>query len=122
MGRIYDNFMSWWQKLMLIIGQPEKMLTELKKVNEAGSYLLRQWTVWSMVIIIVSKSCVFTLYVGVLGQGTTYSNVTASLLPPSSPHLLLWQPSPVGLSHHCLIQPSGSQYLHKSCSLSPVAL
>ena len=28
------------------------MLTELKKVNKAESYLLEQWTVWSMVIII----------------------------------------------------------------------
>jgi hypothetical protein len=28
----------------------------------------------------------------------------------------------VGLLYHCLMQPSDSQYLHKSCSLSPLAL
>ena len=37
-------------------------------------------------------------------------------------HYLLRQPQPEGLSHHCLMQPSDSQYLHKSCSLSPLAL
>ena len=49
---------------------------------------------------------------------------TAMSLPhcSHSSHSLLRQPSHVGLSYHCLIQPSGSQYLHKSYSLSPVAL
>jgi len=37
-------------------------------------------------------------------------------------HFLLRQPQPEGLSHPCLMQPSGSLYLHKSCSLSPLVL
>jgi len=44
---------------MLTIGQPEKMLRELKKVNEAESYLLCQRTVWSMVIIIKFQNLCF---------------------------------------------------------------
>jgi len=47
MGPIFGNFVSWWQLLMLIIGQPDRMFTELKKVNEADSYLLRQWSLVS---------------------------------------------------------------------------
>jgi hypothetical protein len=45
---------------------------------------------------------------------------TATSLFHCSPYPLLLQkqPSPVGLSYHCLMQPSGSQCLHKSCSLS----
>jgi hypothetical protein len=39
-----------------------------------------------------------------------------------SPHFLQRQLSPVGLSYHCLMQHSGSQYLHKFFSLSPVGL
>ena len=38
--------------MLIIIPQPDRMLTELKKVNEADSCLLHQWTFWSMVIII----------------------------------------------------------------------
>src|SRR5215510_7758220 len=37
-------------------------------------------------------------------------------------HFLQRQPSAVGLSYRCLIYPSVSQYLHKSCSLSLIAL
>jgi len=37
-------------------------------------------------------------------------------------HFLLRQPQPEGLSHPCLMQPSDSLYVHKSCSLSPLAL
>jgi len=64
------------------------------------------------------ESCVLTLCVLVLGQGMRYSNDTASLLPQLTPR----QPYLAGLSYHWLMQPSGSQYLHKSCSLSPLAL
>jgi len=39
-------------QLLMLIGQSDKMLTELKKVNEAESYLLCQWTDRSVVIII----------------------------------------------------------------------
>jgi len=64
--------------------------------------------------------CVFTLYVLVLGQGTRYSNDTASILPQLT---LLTEATIIsGLSYHCLMQPSGGQYLHKSCSLSPLVM
>jgi len=46
--------------------------------------------------------------------------VHTSLLPLLT-HFLPRQPQPEGLSHHCLTQPSDSLYLHKSCSLSPLA-
>ena len=68
------------------------MLTELKRVKEADSYLLRQWTVWSMVIIIKSQIlCFHSFYVWVLAQGTRYNNVGASLLP---------QPTLLAGNHH----------------------
>jgi len=39
-----------------------------------------------------------------------------SLLHSSpSPHILQRQSARIGLSYHCLMQHSGSQYLHKSC-------
>ena len=41
-----------------------------------------------------------------------------SIAPPA--HNSYKQPTPAGLSYHCLMQPSGSQYLHKSCSLATV--
>ena len=49
---------------------------------------------------------------------------TARSLLHCSPcsHFLLRQQQPEGLSQHCLMQPSGSQYPHNSCSLSPLAL
>jgi len=81
MGPIFGNFISWWQLLTLIIGQSDKMLTELKKVNEAESYLLHQWTLWSVVINIKFLTLCFHSVCQVLAQGTRYSNVTASLLP-----------------------------------------
>ena len=60
MGPIYGNFISWWQ-LVILIPQPDRMLTELKKVNQADGYLLRQRTVWLMVIIIKVSNVVFSL-------------------------------------------------------------
>ena len=30
MGPIQNNFMSWWQPNMLIIGQPDKLLRDLR--------------------------------------------------------------------------------------------
>jgi len=30
MGPIHDNFISWWQLRILITGQPDKMLTDLR--------------------------------------------------------------------------------------------
>ena len=66
------------------------------------------------------ESCVFTLYVPVLGQCTRYSNDTASLLP--QPTFVAEVTLPSGQSYHFLMQPSGDQYLHISCSLSTLTL
>jgi len=30
MGTIQDNFLSWWQQCLLIIGQPDTMLRDLR--------------------------------------------------------------------------------------------
>jgi len=44
------------------------------------------------------------------------SDTAMSLLHSSaSPHRLQRQWAPTGLSHHCLMQRSGGQYLRKSC-------
>jgi len=82
MGPIHNNFISWWQLHMLIVGQTDKMLIDLK--YSKGSRELS--AVWMENLIIgvnqeYIESCVFTLYVGVLRQVTTYSNVTSSFLP-----------------------------------------
>jgi len=50
---------------------------------------------------------VFTLYVGLLGHGTRYSKVTASVLPQST--FFYRQPQPFAFSCHFLMQPSGDQ-------------
>jgi hypothetical protein len=65
---------------MLIIGQPDKMLTDLR--NSKGSTELSAMLMW----IVVSANnhnvvnVVFSLCMSVLGLGTRYSTVTASLL------------------------------------------
>jgi len=120
-GPIQDNFISSWQHRMLVIGQPDKMLTDLR--NSKWSRELS--AVWMKNIISgVNQKCfesfVFTLYVLMPGQGTRYSNDTASLLPKL--RLLAEATVPSGLSYHCLMQPSGNQHLHKSSSLSLLAL
>ena len=61
MGPIYGNFISCWQLLILIIPQPDRLLTELKKVNKADSYPLRQRKVWLMVTIIKVSNVAFLL-------------------------------------------------------------
>ena len=80
MGIIHNNFLSWWQLQILITGQPDTILRDLKnsKGSRELSATLMESGQWSETC---NESCVFTLYVGVLGQGMRYSNVTASLLP-----------------------------------------
>jgi len=86
MGPIHDNFISWWQLHMLTVGQPDKMLIDLR--NSKGSTELS--AVWMENLIRgvnqeYVELCVFTLHVGVLRQSTRYSNVTSSFLPQPSP-------------------------------------
>jgi hypothetical protein len=96
------------------------MLIDLRNRKEADSYLLFEWRVWSVVWINnFSDTCVSILHISALGQ-SRIQQCHCLIDPPA--HTSCRQPSPVGLSHHCLMQCSGSQYLHKSCSFSPVAL
>jgi hypothetical protein len=89
MDPIYLNFISWWPPHMLIIGQPYKMLIDLRngKGNEKEdhSYPLHQCRFWSVALIRnVSEPRVCILHIRALAQGTSYSNVNASLLPQST--------------------------------------
>jgi hypothetical protein len=67
---------------MLVTGQPDKMLKDLR--NSKGS---RELSAVCMKILVSGVNqecfelCVFTLNILVLGQGTRYSNDTASILP-----------------------------------------
>ena len=120
-GSTHDNFIPWWQLCMLIIGQPDTMLTDLRRSKES-----RKLSALSMEILVsgdnhnVSNLVFSNCMSGCLAE---VQDTARSLFHYSpSPHFLMKQPSPVGLSCHCLMQPSGSQYLHKFCSLSPLAL
>jgi len=80
-GQIHYNFISLWQ-LRMLTGQADKMFIDL--TNSKGSRELS--AVWKENIVSgvnqeCFESCVFTLYVGVLGQVTRYSDNTAPLLP-----------------------------------------
>jgi len=44
MGPTQDNFLSWWQLCMLIIGQPDKMLRDLRNIT--GSTQLSAMSMW----------------------------------------------------------------------------
>ena len=120
MGPTQDNFLSWWQLCMLIIGQNDKMHRAL---NSKRSTELSAMSMW----ILVShdnqyfSNLVFSLC---MSDSLGYTQDTARSLFHCSrcSHFLLTQPQPEGLSHHCLMQPSYSHHLRKSCSLSPLAL
>ena len=47
MGPTQDNFLSWWQLRMLIIGQPDKMHRDLR--NSKGSTELSATSMWILV-------------------------------------------------------------------------
>ena len=47
MGLTHDNFIPWWKLRMLIIGQPDKMLTELRRSKQS-----RKLSALSMVILV----------------------------------------------------------------------
>jgi hypothetical protein len=120
-GPTHDNFIPWGQLQMLIIGQSDKMLTDL--TNSKGNIELSVMSMWIVVsgenykvLNLVFSLCMSECLANV--QDTAMSLLHCSL----NSHFLLRQPSPVVLSYHCLIQPAGGQFLHKYCSLSPLAL
>ena len=95
------------------------MLRELRN-NKGGKELFAT----SLDILVSGENhvsnLVFSIYMSeclVKVRDTSMSLLHCSL----SPHFLQRLRSFVGLSYHSLMQPSGGQYLHKSCSLSPVA-
>jgi len=106
---------------MLIIGQLDKMHRDIRKSK--GSTELSATSMWipvsrdnQYVSNLVFSLCMSECLVKV--QDTARSLLYRS---PCS-HFLLTQPQPESLSHRSLMQPSDSQYLHKSCSLTPLAL
>jgi len=105
---------------MLIIGQPDKMFRDLR--NSKGSTELSARSMW----IVVSGDNIVLNLVLLLSRSDCLAKVqdtAMSLLHCSTfKHLLLDQPQLEALSNHCLMQPTDSQYLHKSCSLSSLAL
>jgi hypothetical protein len=46
-GPTQDNFLSWWQLCMLITGQPDKMLRDMR--NSKGSTELSATALWTVV-------------------------------------------------------------------------
>jgi hypothetical protein len=76
---------------MLIIGEPDKMLIDLRNRKEADSYLLSEWRVWSVVWINNFPTLVFPYCTSVHSGKVGYSNVTASLIP---------QPTLLAGNHH----------------------
>jgi len=68
----------------------------------------------------VSETCVSILHITALAQGTRNSNVNALFLPQSP--LLAEATVPHSLVIPLLNLCTGSQYFHRSCSLSPLAL
>jgi len=106
-GSTHDNFIPWWQLCMLIIGQPDKMLMDLRRCKES-----RKLSALSMEILVsgdnhnVSNLVFSNCMSGCLAKAQDTARPLFHCSP--SPHFLLRQPSPVGLPYHCLIQPSGS--------------
>ena len=119
-GPIHINFISWRQLHKLIIGQPDKMLRDLR--NSKGSEDL---SVTSLGILVSVENhnvsnLVFSLCMSECLA--TVRDTAMSLLHCSCrQHFLQRQKSPVGLSYLIVMQPSGGQYIRKSCSISRVA-
>jgi len=106
---------------MLITGQHDKMVTDLR--NSTGSRELSAVGMESLVSGVnhIVSNLVFSLCTLKCLAKVRDTAMLQFHCSPSS-HFLLRQPSPVGLPSHCLMQHSGSQYLHKSCSLSHLVL
>lgn len=99
------------------------MLTDLRhteRSTELQSYLLHEWRVWSVVRTIMFRILCFHSLCRGAQLRYKIQQCHCSIAP--SAHTSCRQPSPVGLSYHCLMQPSGSHYLRKTSSLSLMAL
>jgi hypothetical protein len=105
---------------MLIIGQPDKMLRDLK--NSKGSTDL---SATSLDILVSGENHKVLNLVFSLRTPECLDKVrdTAMSPPHCSPRqqFLQRQQSPAVLSYHIVMQPPGGQYIHKSCSISRVA-
>jgi len=106
---------------MFIMGQPDIMLTDLRRSIQS-----RKLSALSMDILLSGNNHNVSnlMFSNCMSECLAKLQDTAMSLLHCSPssYFLQRQPLPVGLQYHCLLQPSGSQYLHKSCSLSPLAL
>ena len=95
---------------MLITGQPDKMLTDLR--NSKGSRELSAMAMW--ILVSGENRNVSNLVFSILAM---VRDTARSLLHCTyKSYFLLEQPSAEGLSYRCLMQPSGSQHLRKSRS------
>jgi hypothetical protein len=106
---------------MLIIGQPDKMLRDLR--NSKGSTELSATSI-GIPVSGDNHNVLNLVFPLCMSECLAKVRDTARSLLHCSPfkHLLLKQPQPEALSYRCLMQPSDSQYLHKYCSLSLLAL
>ena len=106
---------------MLILGQPDKMHRDLRHIK--GSTELSATSMRNLVIpdIQYVSNLVFSLCTSECLDQKQHTERSLLHCSPCS-HFLLTQPQSEGLSHLCLMQPSDSQYLHQSYSLSPLAL
>ena len=119
MGPIHNNFISWRQLHTLIIGQPDKMLRDLR--DSKGS---RDLSPKSLDILVSGENhndlnLVFSLCMSECLNKVQDTAMSMLQLSPRQ-HFLHRQRSPVGLSHHIVMQPSGGQYIRKFCSISRV--
>jgi len=105
---------------MLIIGQPD-MLRDLR-----NSKWSRQLSATLIKILVSGENHNLSNLVFSLCMSDCLAKVqdTAMSLFYCSPrqHFLMRPSQPVGLSCHIVMQPSGSQYIPKSCTLSPLPL
>ena len=120
-GSNSQQFKSWWQTHMLIIGQPDKMFWNVRNSKwSRGLFatLLETLTsddnhnVSNFVFSVCMSECLAKL------QDTAMSLLHCS----PSQNFLQRQSSLLGLSYHFVMQTSGSQYLQRTCSPSPMAL
>jgi hypothetical protein len=108
MGTTQDYFLSWWQLPTVIIGQPNKMLRDLrisKRSRELFATLMETLVIGDNHKV---SNLVFSLCMSECLDKTQDTEMSM-LHSSSSPYFLLMQPSHVGLLYHFIMQHSGSQ-------------
>ena len=121
MGPVNNNFKYWWKTHILRIGQPHKMLRDVRNSKwstELSATLMEilvrgeNHNVSNLVFSHCMSECLAKLQDTVISLLHCYPRQ----------NFLQRQSSLLGLSYHFVMQSSGSQYLQKTCSPSPMAL